>query len=52
MQHPLTGRKKTRQHRDRIRASMLRRYARIRTVLGVESLSNKTLAAQDEHAGQ
>ncbi len=30
MSHPLRGQKKTRQHKDRIRASMLARYARIR----------------------
>jgi len=36
--HPLAGRRKTRTHRERIRASQLARYQRIRKALGVASL--------------
>lgn len=36
--HGLVGSKQTRTHRERIRASMLARYARIREALGVQDL--------------
>lgn len=48
MAHPLAGRKKSRQHKDRIRATQLARYARLREAARVYENLQKTGVVVDE----